>query len=269
MDKAVIIGINNAPIAPRLRGCRTDATALAERLVQRYGFAPENVRLLFDERATAAAIRERIGWLRAGNTEDDRIVFAFSGHGVRQTYRAHHGGLAGTHEALVAHDFSWDVDDSGIRDIWLASTFNDSGFLGHKTVILDCCHAGGMDRSFVRRVTRRTRTARGVEAPADIAWRRTGAVPESATRSVLVTPTRFTLFAACTATQTAADCYEDKAWRGAFSWGYATMLDQGGSKSPLSVIRDAENKFLAKRGYPQDPRAVGLEVGRPLFGGVR
>jgi uncharacterized caspase-like protein len=267
-DKALLVAINTVPGAP-LRGCVNDANALRDRLVMRYGFPAENIRLLYDNRATADAIRSRISWLRAGNSEDDRIVFAFSGHGARQTFRSHTVGIAGTHECLVPVDFEWDDAGKSITDIWLAGQFNDSAFLGHKTVILDCCHSGGMDRSFVRRVTRTRRTARALTPPDDVAWRSRSVTAPLAQNASIAAPKGFTLLSACTATQTAADCHEGGRWCGAFSWALGTILDQGGAKAPVSTVRASVNRFLEKHGYQQDPQAVGADIGRPMIGGAR
>ncbi len=266
MDKALIVAIDTCPAAPRLRGCKTDAHSLAARVVQRYGFMADRVRLLFDARATAAAIRERIGWLTDDVGPDDRVLFAFSGHGARQTFRGAGGLPAGTHECLVPYDFAWDSPDRCIPDTWLADMFRTPSFQGVKTVLLDCCHSGGMDRSFVRRVTRRARVARGIEPPADVAWHRQRRAPCS---PAPLSCGGFTLIAACTAEQTASDCYEAGAWRGAHTWALGETLDQGGARAPLSVLQDAEHKFLTRHGYHQDPRFVGTGLGRPFLGGPR
>ena len=83
-EKALLVGINRYPGSP-LAGCVNDISDMAERLVEMFGFKIENVRLLVDERATAAAIRERIDWL-VKVKKGARVFFHFSGHGVQYRF---------------------------------------------------------------------------------------------------------------------------------------------------------------------------------------
>lgn len=271
MDKALIVALNRCDLGsiPRLRGTHTDANQDAERLVQVYGFKPENVRLVFDDRATTDEILSRLDWLACDNAPTDRILFSFSGHGARQTFRNAAGGISGTHEGIVPYDFTWDDVTRCILDTEIAKRFGDPDFLGEKIVFLDCCHSGGMDRSLIRRVTRRTRTARGIEAPEDLAWRSTAVAAPLAANASIANPTGFALLGACTATQTAADCYQDGAWRGAFHGAFWAIMSDGGQRAPLSVVRESVNKRLMKDGFPQDPRFVGTHLGQPMWGGGR
>ncbi len=80
--RALLIGINDYPDpANRLEGCVND-TFLMSSLLQERGFEPEDIRVVLDSRATAAAIRERLEWLLEGAENATERVLFFSGHGT-------------------------------------------------------------------------------------------------------------------------------------------------------------------------------------------
>ena len=48
------------------------------------GFKPDDIKVLFNEQATAADVRQALGtWVKAGGGPDDRVMIYFSGHGTR------------------------------------------------------------------------------------------------------------------------------------------------------------------------------------------
>src|SRR6476646_4921163 len=82
MKRALLIGINEYLSQPQLNGCVNDITDMAEYLVEKHGFASEDIRLLSDTRATADAIRERLDWLVHGVSPGDTVLLHYSGHGT-------------------------------------------------------------------------------------------------------------------------------------------------------------------------------------------
>lgn len=112
-----------------LKYCHADAQALAATLARQQGLAFEKVftRVLTDEQATAASIREGLNWLREGKRKDMAVVL-FSGHGSRDR----EGRLY-----YVPHDdkegfLPWGDVASALREVKCGSVL----FLS------DCCHAG-------------------------------------------------------------------------------------------------------------------------------
>jgi tetratricopeptide (TPR) repeat protein/uncharacterized caspase-like protein len=83
---AVIIGISKYPKLPenqQLLFADKDAQTFASSIKRTTG---ENQRLLLNQEATAAAIKESIGnWLAASTNENDTVYIYFSGHGIVET----------------------------------------------------------------------------------------------------------------------------------------------------------------------------------------
>jgi len=82
-SRALVIGINKYQSAsPLLHACN-DATAVAQLLIERFGFPKENVVLLLDAGATRAAILQSfLSYADSGAVNaDDRILIFYAGHG--------------------------------------------------------------------------------------------------------------------------------------------------------------------------------------------
>jgi Caspase domain len=137
-QKALIVGIDDYPGAGNdLPSCIRDAQAITALLQSApYGF--EEIATYTNEQATIANVTEGLKWLFADQTSlsnNDRLVFYFSGHG----YRTEKDGIL--RECMCLHDgFMFDTE------LTLTTQSLPSGIL---TVILDCCHAGGMEKRFL------------------------------------------------------------------------------------------------------------------------
>jgi len=146
---ALLVGVDRYPREggfEDLGGAVRDTLALRDVLVARFGFAPEDVLLLHDERATHAAIVRAFDehlLRRAG--PDSECVFYFSGHGSRVP-DASGGEPDGLDSTYVAHD-SRSGGHRGERDLCDDELFSLVAALCAKTprvtVIADSCHSGG------------------------------------------------------------------------------------------------------------------------------
>ena len=67
----------------RLDGCVNDAFLMSGGGLQESGFEPEHIRTVFDDRATAANLRDRLAWLLDDTEPGDQRVLFYSGHGPR------------------------------------------------------------------------------------------------------------------------------------------------------------------------------------------
>src|SRR5690349_8629546 len=114
MTRALLVGINSYP-GQRLTGCVNDVTAMAEFLVARCGFAKSDIRILVDNRADKAAIIERLGWLLGGLQKGGRILFHYSGHGVKIASRNAIGDVHHIDEAICPVNFE-PPDKNAITD---------------------------------------------------------------------------------------------------------------------------------------------------------
>lgn len=161
--RALLIGVNeySGPV-PRLEGCVNDVYLMSAAL-QESGFSAEDIRIVLNDRATAAAIRERVDWLFDGVRGDDTRVLYFSGHGAQlPTY-----GLADTvdqmDETLVPHDFDWSKERAFTDDEFY-TLYSQLPYDAHVLAMFDCCHSGGLVRATGPAV-------RGIDPPDDIRHR--------------------------------------------------------------------------------------------------
>lgn len=161
--RALLIGINEYPDpAVRLEGCVND-TFLMSSLLQERDFAPENIRVLLNSRATAQAIRERLEWLLEGADSGMERVLFFSGHGAQLPEYNAAESVDHVDECLVPWDFAW-TKETAITDDDFFALYSNLPFKARFFAIFDCCHAGGIHRDSGPRV-------RGLAPPDDIRHR--------------------------------------------------------------------------------------------------
>ena len=161
--RALLVGINDYPNpADRLAGCINDVFLMSE-ILQEQGFPPEDIRVVFNERATADGIRERLEWLLEGAGKGDQRVFFYSGHGAQIPGYGGKEEVDHVDECLVPYDFDWSKEKA-ITDDWFCQLYSQLPYDTNFTAILDCCHSGGMTRNGSVRV-------RGLDPPDDIRHR--------------------------------------------------------------------------------------------------
>ena len=149
---ALLVGINEYTNITPLAGCVTDVLLQKELLIHRFGFKPNNTRILTDEQATRQNILKAFeDHLIAKAKPDDVVVFHFSGHGslVEDPDKDNPDGLNGT---LVPVDFTSPQGDSVVQDIMGHTLFLLMYALKTEnvTVVLDSCHSGGAKRGNLR-----------------------------------------------------------------------------------------------------------------------
>lgn len=162
-QRALLVGINDYPgEADRLQGCVNDVFLMSA-VLQECGFAPEDIRVVLDARATTAAILERLEWLLDGAGDGQQRVFYYSGHGAQIPGYGFGEKVDRLDECLVPHDFRW-TRENAITDDQFYELYSQLPYGAQFTAILDCCHAGGMTRDGGVRV-------RGLNPPDDIRHR--------------------------------------------------------------------------------------------------
>jgi metacaspase-1 len=162
-QKAVLIGIGDYPDPQnRLDGPVNDVFAISAAL-QELGFPVDGIRVTLNERATAQAIRERMKWLLEDAHDGDQLFFYFAGHGAQVPGYGRDSEVDRVDECLVPYDFDWSRG-VGVTDDELAALYGQLPYGCQFTVMLDCCHAGGMSRGTGLR-------ARGLTPPDDIRHR--------------------------------------------------------------------------------------------------
>ncbi|MFN0066784.1 MAG: caspase family protein [Limisphaerales bacterium] len=161
--RALLVGINEYP-DPRmeLEGCVNDVYLMSE-LLQEQGFAAEDIRIVLNDRATAAAIRERLQWLLEDCQDGfDRVLY-YSGHGAQISSYGLGETVDAVDECLVPWDFDWTLERA-VTDDWFHDCYSQLPPEASFLAIFDCCHSGGLARDGGPRV-------RGINPPDDLRHR--------------------------------------------------------------------------------------------------
>ena len=286
--RALIVGINEFETVSPLRGCVNDTQTIRDVLKRHYGF--EDVKILTDAEATAAAIRSHLSdWLLteyAGDGSDVRL-FHFSSHGTQVPDQGDDEWEC-QDEAIVTYDHDW---DNPFRDDDLREIFDPVPENVNFTFIADCCHSGSIQRAAldenlqitpryvppppeVRREIEQKLEARDAAADkfaaAKLAEELRG-VPQEQwaarmqallsglrnsyrdNRFGVVPVGRHVLFAGCQDKQTAADAFIDNAHRGAFTWGLTQAIADAGRRSDARGADPPRGR--EHRGLRADPPA--------------
>jgi hypothetical protein len=161
--RALLVGINNYPDpANRLEGCINDVFLMSS-VLQECGFAVEDIRVVFDERATADGLVERLHWLLDGTAAGDQRFFYYSGHGALLPAYAADGKINHCDACLVPYDFAWTAQ-TALTDDRLLNFYSQLPYGARFMMVLDSCHSGGMTRGTGARV-------KGLDPPDDIRHR--------------------------------------------------------------------------------------------------
>ncbi len=144
---AVVIGVSSYADSriPSLRYAAADAKAFYDWLVSGAGgrYAPSHVRLLLNESATAANIKESLfSWLKQA-IEEDVVVIYFSGHGSPDSPDTPQNLY------LLPHDSRYDAISSTGFPMWDVETALKRFVKAKRVVVLaDACHSGGVGAGF-------------------------------------------------------------------------------------------------------------------------
>jgi hypothetical protein len=161
--RALLIGINAYPDpANRLEGCVNDVFLMSS-VLQESGFAPEDIRVVLDDRATTSNILERLHWLLDDVQDGAERVLFYSGHGAQLPTYDFRGEVDHLDECLVPWDFDWSPAHA-IRDKQFVEFYSQLPYRSRFVAVFDCCHSGGMSRDGALRV-------RGLDPPDDIRHR--------------------------------------------------------------------------------------------------
>ena len=139
---ALVVGIAdyaNIRKLPKVRDAEDLAAALVDPAL--CGYAPENVTVLLDRDATQAKICAGLDSLKARCGPDSTAFLYFSGHGGQVKAGANKG------QYLLPVDVAYPGDDDLARTSLSGAEFTSAlNAIRAKrlTVVLDCCHAGGI-----------------------------------------------------------------------------------------------------------------------------
>ncbi|MDO9333825.1 MAG: caspase family protein [Dehalococcoidales bacterium] len=134
-SRALIVGINNYQHASPLGYAVNDAHAIAELLINNFGFDQTNVIVIDNTDATRANIIDSFLSFTTNSNSDDRIIFFFAGHGHTLSGRRGEVGF------LVPYDGNPQNVSTLIR--WDELTSNGELIPAkHMLFIMDACYGG-------------------------------------------------------------------------------------------------------------------------------
>src|ERR1700694_885484 len=100
--RALLIGVGDIP-HHELPAIHLDIDNM-KKVAEVMGFAPGDIKVLFDQQATYANVKQALAtWVRDGVGPNDHVLIYFSGHGTRVP-DPDTGNAAGMGGALVLHD---------------------------------------------------------------------------------------------------------------------------------------------------------------------
>jgi len=259
MNRALLVGINNYPPPNELSGCVNDVTDMANFLVAKCGFGPDEIRLLTDARATAQNILGHVGWLLTGISPGDRLFFHYSGHGAQVATRNPQGETDGVDDVICPVDFNFDDDDTMIRDKDFARIFRPVPVGVEFVWVSDSCFSGGLMKAIaVQHVKSKT-----LVLPADIAWR------NAAARAKKMVPLgmkgaadqlNLALISGCSALEESSDAEINGRYNGALTYFLLQTLEgQDGLKTPLTQLVNTVSRDLEQAHFTQHPELHGSD----------
>jgi hypothetical protein len=261
IKKALLVGINKykPELNADLQGCVNDVETIHGILTNKYGFMPENIRTIVDERATRQGILDRLKWLLDGAKAGDELVFHYSGHGSQVRDRDGDELDDQLDEILCPHDLDW---DNPLTDDILAALFKQLPKGVYLTMICDACHSGSMSRNI-----NPMKQVRNIVPPFDIRSRSLGVILPKNKMGQKQTegPQNHVLLSGCKDNQTSADAYIDGKRQGAFTWSLATAIRENPDLTWMELHKKSVELL---NGYSQIPQISGNEdlVSRKVFG---
>jgi hypothetical protein len=265
MKRALCVGINDYPIAGSdLNGCVNDAKAWAELLVEHYGFAKADVKVLLDAQATKAAVMAGLKDLLKGCAAGDILVFTNSSHG---TYVVEKSGDEEKYDEAIC---PYDCKSNLIIDDELRELFKPLPEGIHLTVISDSCFSGTVTRVLV--------APRGQKTPDDRRMRflnptllkktelkdiykalskRKEQYPQSKMKDVLLS--------GCKDNEYSYDALIDGVYHGAMTYYALQAIRAANYQLTYKELHSVLRKSIDKGGYPQHPQLEGRADNKKLL----
>lgn len=271
MEKiALCVGINDYPYEGNdLNGCVNDAKAWADLLVDHYGFAKDNVKLLLDAEATKANIMARLESMVKGAKPGDMLVFTNSSHG---TYVADTSGDEEKYDEAMC---PYDIPDNLIIDDELREMFAKVPKGVGLTVISDSCFSGTVTRAAVSEIIpglktpddRRVRFLnpglmgmKVLQNPWKAKPKGKTKYPESKMKDVLLS--------GCTDKEYSYDALIDGKYHGAMTYFALQAIQEANYQITLQQLEKRVNFLLDQNQYNQHPQLEGKTANKKkqIFG---
>jgi hypothetical protein len=135
---ALVVGVADYQLVSSLpEAVLNDAKDVSELLEkpEYCGYSRSRIACLLNSDATAVRIRDRFKWLATEASENDTVIFFFSGHGTLSK--------DGDTYLLPSNFDPSDIEATGISATEIKTTLSKLK-AKRVAIILDCCHAGGV-----------------------------------------------------------------------------------------------------------------------------
>jgi uncharacterized caspase-like protein len=254
---ALLVGINQYKYSggfQNLNGCVNDVRRFGDLLTSKFGFVPEDVKVLTDAQATRDGIlttfrTHLISQAAAGDT----VVFYYAGHGSRAPNPSEPSGFDETIVPTDSRDPEGKVFD--ITDKELRALF---GELRQKTTeitaILDSCHSG----TAIRGNRQRTIPADTRPQPSRTSTRG-GEAPTTADRGIV-------FLAGSRADQSSYEHFAEGTEHGAMSYFLALELSRDDPAMTWRDVMDRVRSMVTARYPMQEPQLEGSAADKLVFG---
>ncbi len=267
--RAIIVGINKYQIpGSNLNGCVNDAKDIYCLLTEQFGFKPENVVLLFDERATTQNIINTLIEKIANTQPGDELVYYHSGHGTQipDINSDEDDGMA---ECLVSYDFDWNNPETHLLDKRFAKTFKPLVECAYLSVIADACHSQTATKVFhnPHNCQRKIRHLINPGLPEHFASKHINHVGR---KDVNLDTQRHVMMSGCKDDEVSEELMIGNAVRGVLTFNLTKTLRTNKNMNWLS-LHCAVAKAIKTVGFPQNPQLSGMLSlkKRCVFGGKK
>jgi hypothetical protein len=261
---ALLIGIDEYqdPDINTLRGALNDLAAMENVLIRKFGFDPNNVLTLRNEKATRAGIRAAFRTHLSDKAgPNDVVVFYYSGHGsqVLDEPNGDESDGDGRDETIVPYDSS-NSGDKDITDDEISKLLRElSARTENVTFVFDSCNSGTTSRSagLSRRIDRDlpSRRTRGTEV------KESGMKDDGAS---------YALIAAAQAEELAFEHEADNGVvYGALTYFLTEALDRAPAGATYLDVMDVVRQDVSSLYKQQHPQLEGTNADKLVFGDAR
>jgi len=266
--RALLVGINryrNSSAIPNLSGSINDVEDMKALLIGKFNFAPENIMVLTDEKATHAGIISAFeNHLISKTRTGDIVVFHYSGHGS-QMKDVTGESPSGLDETLVPYDSRdpenkvFDISGSELKPLFRRLAEKTTNV----TVILDSCHSGTLVKAIrpVRMIPPDQRQPPPVTRSADaIKGLGVGLSPKLQNRFL------YALIAAASSREVAFEHVVEGKQHGALTYFLTRALRNAGAGVTYRDIMDVVTGTVTLNFSTQHPQLEGLQADQHVFG---
>ena len=262
---AFLCGVNKYNSGNDLRGCVNDVMDIRKRLVDKYSFNPDNIRVLTDSRATTKATLEHLDWLVSccSPTEHDFLVYDNSSHGTQ--FRIRRDGIVDNYESAVVCPCDFDWDNNFISVDMIHQRLDRIPKNTTILIISDSCNSGDLVKEllpFEMEWGSKKNLSKRIIPPEDIQARSLGQeLPVKRVESYVSTidDVNVIFLSGCMSSQTSADAYIDGRYNGALTAGIKHVMDLDSADTTYNCMHKLVMDFLDKNDFDQRPFLKGKE----------